>query len=400
MALEFTHTPTTYNFSLDPILWVVKSGKMTGVPGNYEPDEDQLFCYVEVKRMVDDDIENAELIAKKSVPYSRLTGEAEIDISGVIDLHPTLPDPYLQSGPAGDTMMRVVILVADMYGIPSAYETQLASDEVKIIYGSSRTIIQTLPPTGGFDLHAYVDHMGNGISKRVSKSQPDWIYFVLTNEGNSVDVKVTLEYSDGTTKDFDAYSFLADSGAGWAVSGYTQLEIDDNADPLKTVVAYTVKLKVEASLSHYAAVSYQVVGETEWEQYLIMDNGVGGVESVLMQGKNGTDITAERSTAYVKWDKNNYARGSKATFGAKAREELVLRTGWTDNEAYIFHLRQLMVGHLWILDMVLGFVRVLIKDNTLKDVRKSDETLYALEVRVEMGFDEEGMSYFYKKWIA
>lgn len=401
MALTYVNSPQTYNFSLDPCICVIQSGKMSGTEGNYTPDEDNLFCLIGIYQMVDDDFENAILLAQKAVPYSRLTGQASVDIHGCFNLAPTLPVMGDASGQATDTMMRGAISVADQYGIPGYHESNLILYNFYFIYGSSRTIIQTLPPTAGFDLHSYVDLSGDAISKRVSKSQPDWIYFVQFNESNTVNIKADLLYDDGTSETVDIDdAVFAGTGVFWVAAGYTQLGIESLADPDKTVVAYTVKLKNETALGNFASISYTLVAETDWEVYLVMDNGLGGVESVLMQGKPVNHAAAERQTATLNWDKSNYARGQKLQYNNKGTEQMELSTGWTDNEDYIYHLRQLLVGQLWIIDPLLGFVKVLCTDSQIKEIRKADQVLFSLDLNIEMAFSEDSFNNFYRKWIA
>jgi hypothetical protein len=100
------------------------------------------------------------------------------------------------------------------------------------------------------------------------------------------------------------------------------------------------------------------------------------------------------------WDKNNYARGENIQYNSRGVEQLELSTGWTDNEAYIYHLRQLIVGHLWIIDPVLGYVKVNCTDSEIKEIRKADQVLYSLDINIELAFSEDSFNNFYKKYLV
>jgi len=400
MALAYIHTPPPVNFSLDQMLFVVESGKMSGTPGDYTPDEDNLWCYVRVLKKVDADPTHDKLLAEKYIPYSRKTKRAEFDIHDIIDIHPTLPKISgtagdTSHGQATDTYISVQVAVADNYGVPTYHEYMLDSDYKSVIYGSSRTIIPVISKY--FDLHAYVDDRGIGFAKPISKSQPDWLYFFIGDDGSqTIDMEVTMYFEDGTDDSFTQnYTFANNPMVNWIAVGYTQLDLDSHAAG-NTIISYKVEL---AHGLKFASMKFNVVAETDWEKYLIMDNGLGGIESVRISGKWQMDVDVRKNIAVQNWDKNNYAKGQLLQYNSKGQEKWTMRTGWSESEAYIEHLKQVIVGDIWLIDPALGFMKMIVPAQTLKKVRDADKVLWALEFTIDTGFYEESMTNFYKKWI-
>ena len=137
--------------------------------------------------------------------------------------------------------------------------------------------------------------------------------------------------------------------------------------------------------------------ESEWERYLIMDNGLGGIESVRMYGKGIGKINVTRAISKKMSDAFDYATGEMDTSATSAHQSLDLNSGYYD-ELYIRHLEQLVVGKLWRLDTTLGFVRLICTSNDLDEVVKDDEVLFALQLTLRDAWDDFSRNQKHLQW--
>jgi len=408
MAVSIVSNPNPYCFSLNPMIFEIESTLFSGASAPYTPDEDNLYCYVEIYQKVNggDDV----LLASKNIPYSKYTKTAKVDIHSVIDLAPTLPNltpdlgnpDALFAGTASDSYMTVYIKYADSYGTPSTPDTLSTSGDYYVIYGYSKSQIPNIPfLAGGTELHAYIDKNGDTFAKPVTKSTPDWVYVLAMQSNPAVrfQLDVTVTYTDGTTEDFtiDTYTMDTDQSVHWFATGYTQLGLEALA--ASEIYSYQVKIREQGEVSAMATVNYILDAETPWERYVIYDNGLGGVETVCMKGKAMADMVAERSDIKKTWKDFDYEVAQMDNIAVRGHEELDLSSGWYD-EVYIRHLSQLLLAKLWLFDSELGFTRQIILSNDIKNILQDDVVLHTLEIRIRDAWDDFAKNNFYHKWLA
>ena len=117
-----------------------------------------------------------------------------------------------------------------------------------------------------------------------------------------------------------------------------------------------------------------------WNLYLLMDNGLAGCESVAMRGKTKTRYTADRESARIlRWDTYSTETGEINTFNAEGQQIFEVNTGWQDRY-YIEHLRQMLLGDLWIIDTANSrFLKVICETKEI-DIHQDDQQLHSLSL--------------------
>jgi hypothetical protein len=407
MATTLTDNPNQYCFSENPMIFEIESNLFTG-EGPYTPSEDNLFCYVEVWKKTGENPAQDDLLGVKYVPYNRSTKKAYVDISGLVNLAPQLPqinniigNPNATLiGSSPDAHCTVYIKYADAFGTPVEYSTLNTSGIYHVIYGYMKWPIPSTFTGTAFSLHAYLSAQATTFAKPVSKSQPDWLYFMVRSAETSfqVQLKLTIYYQDGTDEIITKgpYSIATNYSVHWVACGFMQLELNElsHAD---TVVSYRVQVMNYPGTVAMFTQDFILEAESEWERYLIIDNGLGGIESVRMYGKATGKINVTRAISKRMSDAFDYKTGEMDTHATSAHQLLDLNSGYYD-ELYIRHLEQLAVGKLWRIDTTLGFVRLICTSNDLDEVVKDDEVLFALQLTVRDAWDDFSRNQKHLQW--
>lgn len=372
---------------------------VTATDGTAASSEQNLRAYVEVWTYTGN-INNDRLLIALHSPYKVDTAATDMDISAAFaHLTPHLPDPATinpASLPASlpydqvtDSIEVYIIRAADKYGSPAVSEALGPYGPYVALLGS-RSLEAFSADTKKL-LHNYRRRDEADFRKPVSRWQPDWVYY-FNQTADNVYVTLTIYWSDGTTSTYDPWDTdtvaIADgSTAYWYVSGFRQLDLHNvtpsgGTDPDAHIVAYDWKLKGEAAV--LVTVRYDVIYDSEWNNFLLFDNGQGGMETVWLRGKSAQAyIAASEEYQRPRQPDDTVVEGDFGMFAASARQEWEFNTGWYADPFYLEHLRQLPLAHAWLVDRVeRRFLKVIVQPGKLEEVNKDDETLYSLSITV------------------
>lgn len=376
MASTLITAPSEHSFTRNPIWVTIESDLFTGSAGAYVPSEDNLSCRLEVWRDTDS---GEEMLLRTKAPYSTIDKRATFDISGALRRDTAyLPSdvsigisgasPYYDEAVGLTDVYR--IRHADQYGSPVEPETlTVEGDYLAIQGGLPADAIQDINwAASAIALHSYF-YLRNSafiFRKPVSKMQPDWIYFVglVTDDFRVV---VTIAYDDGTTDEYNStlMDITADTGY-WVQSGYNQLKVDTNADPDKTVIGYNVSI-IRVTGMQNVFTAFYVIDDVSpsWEHCILMENGMGGYESVRMKGitRHGHDVEREE-VQLTRWSDFSTSTGEFKKLRTAGSPLFNMHTGHYP-VYYLEHLRQLLHGDVWAIDTEL----VLLNDYRFKKMR-------------------------------
>lgn len=368
--------------------------------------EDNLRAYLEVWTDTGDFNTARRLIALHS-PYDVATATTDIDISAAFaHLKAHLPDPAsinpvsapvaLPWTQATDAVQKYMLRVADKYGTPAEAEALFPWGPYQAIHGSRSTEAFS---TGSIRLlHNYRRRDGENFRKPVSEYQPDWVYYAALT-GEDVYVTLTVYWSDGTESTYNPWGTtpvsMIDGYRVWhTVAGFRQLLLHDLApsggtDADAYIVAYDWKLK-GSSPTPLATVRYDVLCDTPWENYLLFDNGQGGMETVWLRGKMQEGYTpAGEEFQRPRRPGHTVQVGDFDIFAQQGRPTWSMSTGWYADPFYLEHLRQLPLAKTWLVDRFnRRFLRVIVEPKELADIRRDDDTLYSLEFTIRAGWTD------------
>lgn len=366
--------------------------------------EANLAAYIQVFEAADDPNDDARIVSLHA-PYDLDTAEAAFDLKDLIPLAPALPNRLTidqvvaLSWPhdeATGAWMKYYIRYAEKSGSPAVSTALLKSADYYMLHGSRRG--NYVSGAGSLAaaklLHAYLREDGVTFQKPLSDDQPDWVYIwtlqVITD--CHVELQITWDNGDVTTEagpgaDFDLERYHA----YWFSSGTAQIDLGSYTPPSGATepVAYNWRLLGTYGLGEalIAQVRYRVACSCHpWNLYLLLDNGVGGCESVYIRGRVKTKYEANRDSARrQRWTDFSLDTGDLFNFNAEGQQVFEAVTGWHE-KYYIEHLRQMMLGNTWIIDTAnKRFLRVLCDTKTV-ELHEDDQQLYSLTFTLRAGW--------------
>lgn len=362
MASTLVTPPAEYNLTRNPIYITLESDEFTGASAPYTPAQDNLSAHVEVWR----DIAGGEekLITIKS-PYSTIDKRTSFDISGVFPQVVALPSAASIGVEAGDPLYDEAVGLtdvfrlkhADQYGDPVAVEALTTSaDYLAINGGLPEDAIQSVNLSAALiGLHSYYFKRNDAFPfyKPVATHQPDYLYFIALLTGD-IEVTVTRFYDDGTNDFYVALTMpVTANKAYWVQAGHDQLHVPIDAAVGKTILGYSVSL-IRSGQNAFTA--YYVIDTMcpSWERFILYHNGFGGYETVRMKGltKYSHQVTRDPFVR-VKWIDFNIQDGNIDQIRTDGNCVFNTHTGHYP-AYYIEHLRQLLHGKLWLIDLDLA----------------------------------------------
>lgn len=380
-----TLTPALYGFDKDPKYVEIESDLFDGA-GPYDPTEENLTCYLQVDFAYQNDADYSSLV-KFNSPYSRWNKKTEFDLSHLFPLYiqPPTAASILSGGTgAADTHSgRFRFKYADMFGTPPTVPVSFTSvSPFYVIRGSSMYWNGFGDAAAiNFMLHSWLNRNGRLLAREVRKEQPEYIY-VFKTAGGSFTVNVTFFYTDGTD---DAVTkgpiVVEDNSVAWVAVGWNQLDLDADVDDAKDLMYYYITIDdVDGGMR------YQLDDHTtEYDQYFLFDNGVGGLDTLRCSGKtifgaSGTRQIFDRTRARG----TNFQTGLVGINNATASEEWQMNTGYF-HEDWCRHLAQLLTGDIWYIDRARNrFLKCTITNNSLRLVDKEDDpTMQYVEFTVK-----------------
>lgn len=370
---------------------------ITVTDGEAATDSDNLTAYLQVFEAADDPNDDTRIVSLHA-PYELSSARAVFDLKNIIPLAPALPNPQTidqvisltwPHDEAAGAWAKYYLRYAEKSGAPAVSSALLKSDFYYMLHGARRgNYVEPPGLISGANLqHAYLRDDGVSFKKPIGADQPDWVY-VWTKQAItdcSIELEITWDNGDTTTETpgFDAFD-LEQYHLYWFSAGTAQINFGVFTPPSGATepVAYNWRLRGSWGIftnALIAQVRFRIYCECHpWNLYLLLDNGLAGCESVYVRGRAKTKYEAERDTARrPRWTDYTVAAGDIFTFNAEGQQVFELNTGWHERY-YIEHLRQLLLGDLWIIDTVnKRFLRVICDTKTI-DIREDDQQLHSL----------------------
>jgi hypothetical protein len=322
-------------------------------------------------------IKNNKFLCELRAPYDLNTGKVDFDLSGLSLVYPQPPtDAGIAAYAAGildEVSCDIILQYGDQYGTPATYTTTLFTSEKVVIYGSTPYWYGIGNTGKDVVLHSYIDVRGVDAIKELRKSQPEFVY-IYSHSGSAIAVVYEVFYTDGTNDSASGTAIPAAAGkVSWVNVGWNAVNMDAIANPAKTVSAYQVRftLNGEETLLIYAIDDH----DTDYDEYIMYDNGIGGCEVVRCSGRHKIGVEGEKPTVQMSRVRGrSYKEGFRKNFNTRGAEVWQMQTGY-QNEYYIRHLSQLFLAeHVWYIDMVRGTFRsVTIKESSATLIDKSED---------------------------
>lgn len=364
MASTLVTPPLDRSLTRNPIYITLKTDEMSGAAPEYVPDQENLSCRVEVWRDVP---AGEEQLAVLRSPYANVDKRTTFDISRLFPRVIALPTaqsigvsagtPYY--GEAEGLVDVYRIKHADQYGDPVTPEALTTSDDYLAINGGlPADAIQSINWAGALiGLHSYYYKHADAFSfrKPVATHQPDYLYFIALVT-DDIEVTVTRHYDDGTSDSYVSHTIAAEANkAYWTQAGHDQLKLLVDAAVGKTIIAYDVSL-VRVTGPQNAFTAFYVIDDMcpVWESFILYHNGFGGYETVRMKGKTrySHQVTRE-SFERTRWTDFSPSVGSIEDIRVLGGCVWDTHTGHYP-PFYLNHLRQLLHGKLWRIDLELS----------------------------------------------
>lgn len=233
--------------------------------------------------------------------------------------------------------------------------------------------------------------------KKVSKNQPEWLYFLFTHPtGNSnAFFKVRITFSDGTTDTIQIPSLvpieIGQRGKLICVStGYYQLGLYDYESSDKFIVRWDVWLDLTPTLPGQTlpgktgqTFSYQLrFDEAEWkEKYFLFLNQRGGMDTLCARGKATNKSKGQRETSSMV---ETLALPSSlhitSTDKALRQDEATINTGWLELSQRQYLRELLNSKKVWQVDIEdKKFIPITLTSDNL-DINQDDEEIQSVSI--------------------
>lgn len=370
MPATATLVPHTVIFSKDPAWFEIETSLISGG----EPTVANLSLYVKL-------LEGTDFIVERNIAYSRHNAKAEFDISGIADVGPVPPsdasiDTFV-SGVAEGVVKALTIKFEDMHGEPPVVPTAFTTiSPFYMVHGASEYWYGFGPglPQDVL-LHSYLDRTGLQVVKELRKGQPEYLY-LFSGTGGAVTTSYEVVYTDGTNATAAGSAMTVEEGkVSWINVGWDAVNMDAVVDPDKVVNLYIVKLTTGSGVKQ--VVYHLDDHDTEHDEYILYDNGIGGCEVLRCSGQHELNFGARKDTfVRARSRGTNYRTGLTGNVNAVGAEEMTLNSGYYSKE-YCRHLRQLILADAWYIDMYRKkFYKINILDTRMKLWNKADDLHY------------------------
>lgn len=377
---------------------------VTVTDGTDPNTETNLAAQVEVWK-AGADFSSDERITTLHATYDAATGTTALNLSELFPVKPHLPnaahiDPGIFStwlkGTATDAWAEYYLRIADKYGSPAVPEALLKSDDNYFVIHGARSADRD----GGTSFGVYVDKLhnyrtldGSTFWKPIGDEQPDWLYIWTKSALTGCNVEWDIEWDDGSTNT-ETYSGTAFSLDIHKVYYIRTTPLNFNFTPpsagaLPWHITFRLKGDGGSGEATIAEVKYKAVIGTSWERWLLFDNGLGGCESALFNGKAKEGFSVKRETARMTRTADfSIAEGELLAFNAEGQKEYELNTGWIP-KWYAEHLRQLLMGDVWMVDFDNERFIKLICETDSVTTSETDQQLFSISAKFRTAWSEK-----------
>ena len=320
--------------------------------------EPNLACVARVE-----DATTGAILSTFEVPYSTLTGKAVFDLrSALRNLTPQLPNMVDRFGAVTTALQAYKVRIADKYGDEPEAEalkyvkTGASVDIFRAIYGASRG--NSLGTWYTNDGKSKVLH-NTPLKQTVTLKQPQFLYVYFINDTTgaifmtvtAVDISgATHALSYGTV---DINPVSATGKLAWYATDYDTLEIAAKYDAAGGVLPlYSYIFHIKNDLGDTLAQCEYVIDNdcSSSTQYVLCENGCGGMETVAFTGDCIFEYTSERATAeIVRWTDFTTALGDIESYDEKGQITMRMSTKLLDLPS-LYRMRQLLLGKTWLVD--------------------------------------------------
>ncbi len=333
-----------------------------------------------------------EEIAQKTGAYDIETKRCEFDIHTAFeDLAPSLPDPSVVTIQTATTAFkRYYVRYADRYGNPPQSEIRHKSVNLTAIAGgtaSGKRLPFFQPNAPLWALHNFQTRTSDFFVKKITQTQPDWLYFVAQNDEINLTWTAQMRYAIGYRDTFTSNAqFSCAAGEVKCLPiGYRQLGLHNyvipNAFDSSFIVGYDITIRRSDGDALLTA-SYDLeLLRHPWNLYLVFHNGLGGLESVRLKGKKQLKYDSDVTNV----EKSN---GDLSVAFATGVESFEVSTGWYDYY-YLDALRQILLAKAYVFDQKTNTYAEIIAEKQSFEFIPDDNDLHALNFKFRLAKTDE-----------
>jgi len=367
--------------------------------------ETNLSCHMQlwkVEPAEDDDT----LLGALHSPYDVITGTTQFNLKGYFDLSPHLPTPssiypgLITSWPHGvatSAWVEYYFRCNDKFGAPAIPLALIRSDENYVMLHGSKSADYIDPSAGSAIIPLHSRRQSGGVFYApLSELMADYAYFWALQDLTACNVEFIITWSDGT--DTTNASSLADFSLAankihWVRStpktfGYAPPS--DNAFP--EFITFRLKGNAGDGVITLMELYYVVKINSDYMQWVIFDNGLGGCETALFYGKSKNSLAVTREIARRQRTSDfSIQTGELVTASAEGQRTFEMSTGWVPRY-YAEHLQQMLLGDTWLIDQPNKRFQKMICTSSNLTTSKDDELLVNLEITFQTAWIDSAIN--------
>jgi hypothetical protein len=360
---------------------------------NGVPSEDNLSCYVEVLFKLKNGTER--VLTKLTVPFTS-DGVASLSLQGILPVYPTpISADSLQNGTPGIAENHAGIYrirAAEQWGYPAVanLDNQVSSLSNRVVYGQSRFGYGFGPVASSFMLHSYYSDNNLSFTRQIRADQPEYLY-VYAYTIFDVTPTVTLYYTDDSQVTETATAItMAVHQVNYIPVALADLNV--TVDASKELSFYILRLAGLPASSN-KLVFYQLDDHcSDYDHYLLYDNGIGGCEVLRCSGKKDYSMQATKTSLRVtRWANNDYQQGLIRQSSAEGQQTITVNTGYYSRE-YCDHLSQLLLARAWHIDRTRNICYAIMIEDTEILTSSEEDDLHSIEITYRLSWERSSMS--------
>jgi hypothetical protein len=268
-------------------------------------------------------------------------------------------------------------------------DEHITSDTLYMLYG--RLSYQEWPDHDFVgDLATNLNFLNNiGENIRTWKSAKHYLYFMNHVSGtNNINIKVTAYFTDKTSESFlltlYAYANAEQYDVLIIAAGYDQLNIG-GLDPAKTVYKYEITLQLDDNTLISRTITFHLIEKPWWGKQFVFRNNFGALETIIAEGKEESEVTAEIETSKKRTQYDYASRDFEYVQRIKSRKkEFKCSLGpFTQTEAE--HLEEMLNDKLFKIGDT-DFIPCIILNKSIKPYSENED-LQVIELHYQYAFD-------------
>jgi hypothetical protein len=230
-------------------------------------------------------------------------------------------------------------------------------------------------------------------NQKVTKTTQHCLYHIAAAAYTEVRLKYQITYQDGTQSSVYMLTYVGtvlQYDINIYPAGYTQLGIAaHDTDAANPATKYDVWLTNDSNVAISTVRTFVLKNAGLWDRQFLFNNSLGGVDTLLATGDQGTALDTEQLTAEVFLPHDyNVKDGDTLDYYSNTHEQFSGQSGFmSKEEARYYALELANVQKMYLLDTVREKLLPIIINKKDVSLYKDSDTVFFVQFSYKFAFD-------------